>query len=98
MAGKLYEVLCKNAELSKKFVEASSKEEAFAVVKDVIPDYTIEEMVAELKENQKKISVVSDDELESVSGGTSTEEIYISDEEFFKQIFKKVTWFFDTFF
>lgn len=98
MAGKLYEALCKNAELSKKFVEASSKEEAFAVVKDVIPDYTIEEMVAELKENQKKISVVSDDELESVSGGTSTEEIYISDEEFFKQIFKKVTWFFDTFF
>lgn len=98
MADKLYEALCKNAELSKKFVEASSKEEAFAVVKDVIPDYTIEEMVAELKENQKKISVVSDDELESVSGGTSTEEIYISDEEFFKQIFKKVTWFFDTFF
>lgn len=98
MAGKLYEALCKNAELSKKFVEASSKEEAFAVVKDVIPDYTIEEMVTELKENQKKISVVSDDELESVSGGTSTEEIYISDEEFFKQIFKKVTWFFDTFF
>ncbi|WP_432650700.1 hypothetical protein [Huintestinicola sp.] len=92
MAGKLFEALGKNAELSKKFMEASSKEEAFEVVKDIIPGYTIDEMISELKDRKENANAVSDDELEAVAGGTSMDDIYISDEEFFSTLFKRGKW------
>lgn len=92
MAGKLFEALGKDAELSKKFIDASSKEEAFAVVKDIIPGYTMEEMIAELKEENEKANAVSDDELEAVAGGTSMKDIEISDKEFWEIIKKRGKW------
>lgn len=94
MASKLYEALGSNAELSKKFMEASSQEDAFAVVKDVIPGYTMDDMIAELKAAKENANAVSDDELEAVAGGVSTADIYISDEDFFNQLFEKATWIF----
>ena len=92
MAGKLLEVLGKDAGLSKKFIETSSKEEAFAIIKDIIPGYTMEEMISELKEANEKANAVSDDELETVAGGTSMQDIHISDDEFWETLKKRGKW------
>ena len=98
MASKLFEALGKNAELSKKFMEASSKEEAFEVVRDIIPGYTIDEMISELKDIRENANAVSDDELEAVAGGISMDDIYIPDDEFIKELLDKLGGLFDKFF
>ena len=102
MADKLYEALCKNAELSQKFMEASSKGEAFAVIKDIIPGYTMDEMISELEERQGSSSNVSDDELEAVAGGffmdddiglpVENEFRYVSVKDFYETIFRTGKW------
>lgn len=84
---KFESLIAEKPALKEKINAAGSADAAWKLIEQELPGYSQEEFAADLKSMKEASAELSEDQLSAVAGGVSTDDIYISDADFFEGVF-----------